>query len=540
MLYSPQSTALFNNSSIGIVVVNGNGNIVIINPFALTLFGYTKEELLGKTIETLIPQRYHHKHIEHRNGFIHNPRSRPMGVGMDLYAIRKDGSEFPVEVSLGNYQNNGDSNVIAFLSDITVRKKIENEIQVLNENLEATVEQRTRELKEAMHHLEISRDKLEEALAYQKALFNNAGAMIIATDEKGIIKLFNTEAATNLGYTESEIVDKETPIIFHDKYELDRKRKAFVVKHGIDDINDFDILVENSRLDMHEEEEYTYIRKDGTSFPASLTITAIKDNLGDVTGFMGIAIDISARKKAEHDLQKALENEKELNELKSRFVSMASHEFRTPLSTVLSSAYLINKYISAEDHPKRERHLDRIISSVNMLTDILNDFLSLGKIEEGKIQVRLAELNIREVIKTIIDEIKNNLKKQQDLQYHHVGDTSVILDASLLKHIVMNLVSNASKFSSETSPIEIKTMKQDHSLLLSIKDHGIGISQEDQQHLMERFFRGANASNIQGTGLGLHLVSKYAELMNGSVICKSELEKGTEFIITFDFESLLS
>jgi signal transduction histidine kinase len=104
----------------------------------------------------------------------------------------------------------------------------------------------------------------------------------------------------------------------------------------------------------------------------------------------------------------------------------------------------------------------------------------------------------------------------------------------------MNLVSNASKFSSETSPIEIKTMKQDHSLLLSIKDHGIGISQEDQQHLMERFFRGANASNIQGTGLGLHLVSKYAELMNGSVICKSELEKGTEFIITFDFESLLS
>jgi len=388
MLSTPQSAALLNNASIGIIVVNVKGNIEIINPFALTLFGYTKEELLGKPIEALIPRRYHHQHVDHRDGYIHYPRSRPMGVGMDLYAVRKDGTEFPVEVSLGNYQNNGDSNIIAFLSDISVRKKAEREIIELNDHLEATVEQRTKELQEAMQHLEISRDKLEEALAYQKALLNYAGAMIIASDEKGIIKLYNPEAAKILGYDESEIVNVATPAVFHDKGEIEKKRKALLNKSGIEIIDDFAVLAENARWDTHEEERYTYIRKDGTSFAVSLTITAIRDSSGEITGFMGIAIDISARKKAEDELQKALEKEKELNELKSRFVSMASHEFRTPLSTVLSSAYLINKYITEEDQPKREKHLERIISSVNMLTDILNDFLSLGKIEEGKILMR--------------------------------------------------------------------------------------------------------------------------------------------------------
>jgi PAS domain S-box-containing protein len=387
--------ALFNHASMGIVVVNSAGKIESVNPFALKLFGYDFEEIAGKTIEVLIPPRYHHKHVDHRDTYIHHPRSRPMGVGLDLYAVRKDGSEFPVEVSLGNYQNNGEPNVIAFISDITIRKKAEAEIEKLNSELEATVELRTKELIAAMHQLERSKE----------------------------------------------------------------------------------------------------------------------------------------------EISKALEKEKELGELKSRFVSMASHEFRTPLSTVLSSTYLIEKYTSSDDQPKRDRHLQRIISSVNMLTDILNDFLSLGKIEEGKIQVRPARLDIREFITSVTGEMNNNLKRQQKILYQHQGDHEVILDASLLKHIVQNLVSNASKFSPEESVIEISTTGNGTHFILSVKDHGMGISVDDQKHLMERFFRGANAGNIQGTGLGLHIVSKYAELMNGTVECKSELEKGTEFIISFNFKS---
>jgi len=384
--------ALFEYATIGILITDSNGVITAINPFALSEFGYTRKELLGKKIEMLIPTRFQGQHVRNREHYSKRPQTRPMGVGMDLFALKKDGTEFPVEVSLGNYHTNGDRYVIAFVTNISVRKKGETEIKQLNDDLEATVERRTKELTNAMHQLEISKE----------------------------------------------------------------------------------------------------------------------------------------------ELSKSLEKEKELGELKSRFVSMASHEFRTPLSTILSSAYLIEKYKTTEDQPKRDRHLQRVISSVRMLTDILNDFLSLGKIEERKIQVRVTEFNIRELVIDIVGEIKNNVKENQEINYQHEGESIVSLDASLLKHMVMNLVSNASKFSPDAASIEIKTINPDHQLTLTVKDHGIGISREDQKHLMERFFRGSNAGNIQGTGLGLHLVSKYAELMNGTVKCKSELGKGTEFIIHFD------
>jgi signal transduction histidine kinase len=137
------------------------------------------------------------------------------------------------------------------------------------------------------------------------------------------------------------------------------------------------------------------------------------------------------------------------------------------------------------------------------------------------------------MIRATLEEIKNNLKKDQRINYQHKGSPQVFLDNSLFKHIVMNLISNASKFSSYTSQIDIKTRNQDERIVLSVKDNGIGISQEDQQHLTERFFRGTNAGSVQGTGLGLHIISKYAEMMNGDIQCKSQLEKGTEFVITF-------
>jgi signal transduction histidine kinase len=262
-------------------------------------------------------------------------------------------------------------------------------------------------------------------------------------------------------------------------------------------------------------------------------VTAVKNPEGIITGYIGVALNISTLKKYEQDLQEALEREKELGELKSRFVSMASHEFRTPLSTILSSSYLIEKYTGSNEQDKREKHVQRIVSSVNMLSDILNDFLSVGKIEEGKLQVRLTEFNIEDLVTEVIDEMKSSFKTGQKISYQHQGGRQVILDASFMKHIIMNLLSNASKFSGEGSLIEVNTMAQHCQLTFSIKDHGMGISKDDQAHLMERFFRGTNAANIQGTGLGLHIVAKYAELMNGVVQCHSELEKGTEFIISF-------
>ena len=375
--------ALFNNAAIGIIITNQVGEILSINNFGLKQFGYEEKDLEGEKIEILIPQRFRANHIKHRDGYHgKNANSRPMGMGLDLFAVKKDGSEFPVEVSISPYMTVEGQYAIAFISDITIRKQSEQALLDLNAELEEKVNERTQSLSEA------------------------------------------------------------------------------------------------------------------------------------------------------------LEKEKELNELKSRFVSMASHEFRTPLSTVLSSAYLLSKYSQTEEQPKRDKHIQRIVSSVNMLNDILNDFLSVGKIEEGRIQVRFAVVNITTLINELLSELQPIYKKGQRIEYNHTGEELAMLDVSLLKHIVMNLLSNAIKFSSEDAVIHISTSNPDGSeLTLKVKDNGIGISKEDQEHLFERFFRGANVTNIQGTGLGLHIVAKYAELMNGTIKAESELGEGTEFIITFNLKN---
>jgi signal transduction histidine kinase len=211
---------------------------------------------------------------------------------------------------------------------------------------------------------------------------------------------------------------------------------------------------------------------------------------------------------------------------------MASHEFRTPLSTILSSAYLVSKYQNTEEQPQRDKHLQRIISSVNMLTDILNDFLSVGKIEEGKISVRPALIDIPTWMQSLINELEPVLKNGQQIKYTHENDEQVALDPSLLKHIVQNLVSNAIKFSPENEAIDLRTNVTGERFTLLVTDRGIGVPEEDQKHLFERFFRSDNATHIQGTGLGLHIVDKYASLMDGDVTCTSILGQGTTFSVT--------
>lgn len=526
--------AFFEYATMAIVITDRVGVITAANPYALEEFGYKAGELVGQKIEILIPTRFHEKHSQHHVVYHDKPVSRKMGAGLDVVARKKSGEEIKVEISLSNFEVNGLKHVIAFVNNITARRIAEVKIEKLNNDLEIKVEQRTNELRKTLRELHRSRAELAEVILFQKAIVANAGAMIIATDIRGYIKTFNPEACRNLGYSEEEVIGKLTPMIFHDKSEIEKKRQKLFSEFKVYIDNDFDVMVENARRNISEEQQYRYIRKDGSTFPVSLTITAVRDEKKELIGYMGISFDISERIKMEEDLRRSLEKERELGELKSRFVSMASHEFRTPLSTILSSAYLIENYRETAGQPNRLKHLGRITSSVGLLTDILNDFLSLGKIEEGKIQVRPARTNIEHLFNGIVEEMQETLTKKQIFLYDHTGPKELVLDQSLFKHIVSNLVSNSSKFSPEKSLIKIKTINRNQQLVLSVKDKGIGIAEDDQKHLMERFFRGANAGNIQGTGLGLHIVAKYTSLMNGTVECKSELNKGTEFILTFN------
>jgi PAS domain S-box-containing protein len=530
--------ALMNYASIGVVIVDEDQQIILGNSFAGKLFGYSTEELKGKKLEMLIPSRFREKHRSHQQSFYANPISRPMGLGMDLFAVRKDGSEFPVEVSLGTYKTENQTFAIAFVSDITIRKKAEQEITQLNAGLEKKVMERTNDLAITISKLEHqivetkkAQDELLTVMTFQKAVLNFSGAMVIATNPEGIITLFNPAAEKLLGYKAREVIGKYDPSLFHVSREVKERTDIFSKELKINISPGFETLVIKSKQGLPNKEEWIYVKKNGKQFPVSLTITALQNKRNEITGFLGVAVDISETKKKEEELKKALEVEKELNILKSRFVSIASHEFRTPLSAILSSLYLLEKYTGAEDHLKREKHIGRIVSSVNILTDILNDFLSVGKIEEGKITLTPIEIDVTSHINNCIDELKEIRKKGQQIIYEHSGEHIVSLDTTLLRHIVINLLSNAVKFSPEDSEISIKTKVSAQTIELTVTDHGIGIPQEDQQHMFERFFRGSNATGIQGTGLGLHIIQKYAEMMNGKVNCVSEQGKKTDFIV---------
>lgn len=237
--------------------------------------------------------------------------------------------------------------------------------------------------------------------------------------------------------------------------------------------------------------------------------------------------------QAQIEIRKALQKEKELHELKSRFVTIASHEFRTPLSTVLSSASLISKYKTTEDDDKRLKHVDRIKSAVSNLTSILNDFLSISRIEEGKIYNVPSEFDVVSFTTDITEEIQGVKKAGQQIFYEHTGDkTTVNLDKNLLKNVLINLLSNASKYSAEGKDIFLNTELTDKALTLKVKDQGIGIPEADKTHLFTPFFRAQNVTNIQGTGLGLNIVKRYVDIMQGTLDYTSELNQGTTFTIT--------
>jgi signal transduction histidine kinase len=236
--------------------------------------------------------------------------------------------------------------------------------------------------------------------------------------------------------------------------------------------------------------------------------------------------------QSQTELSDALDKERQLNEIKSRFVSMASHEFRTPLSTVLSSASLLSKYTQGAEQDKRDRHIAKIKSSVKNLNDILEDFLSLGKLEEGKVTSYISELDLQECLVDTVDEMKPFLKKSQQIKLNYEGSTIIYSDKKLLRNIIINLISNAIKFSGEGTNITIHSTVHTANAVISVADEGIGIGEEDQHHLFSSFFRGANATNIQGTGLGLHIVQRYALLLGGSVELKSLLNEGTTVIIS--------
>jgi two-component system sensor kinase FixL len=360
-----------------------------------------------------------------------------------------------------------------------------------------------------------SRSDLESR--YQ-AIIDNAVDGIITIDERGIMESVNPSTLRMFGYTIEELIGVNIKILMpepdrgsHDRY-----------MHNYHDTGKGKIIGKGR--------EVVGRRKDGSLFPFLLSISELV--LENKKIFTGVIHDISELR----EVKDALAKERDLSELKSRFVTMASHEFRTPLSTILSSVSLISRYNDIKDEEKRIKHVNRIKSSVNNLTGILNDFLSLSRLEEGHIANDPIEFSINDLLLEVIDEMTGILKENQHIQhFHELNEELVFLDKNLIRNIIINLISNAIKYSNEGQEIQITTRIENNVLRLEIKDHGIGIPEEDQVYLFSRFFRAHNAANIPGTGLGLNIVKKYLDILKGRIEFVSQQSMGTTFIVQIPF-----
>jgi signal transduction histidine kinase len=239
--------------------------------------------------------------------------------------------------------------------------------------------------------------------------------------------------------------------------------------------------------------------------------------------------------QSQSELKDALDKERQLNEMKSSFVSMASHEFRTPLTTILSSTALLSKYTQADQQLHREKHITKIRDSVKHLNNLLDDFLSLGRLEEGKVAANISQVNLRIMLQDTVEEMRRLAKNDQQIVYEYKGDETIESDKNMIKNILLNLVSNAIKFSENGKKIYLRTHVTGDRVKISVEDEGIGIPKDDFELLFSSFFRSRNAQNIQGTGLGLHIVKRYTDLLQGTIDMKSEVNKGT--IVTINLPS---
>jgi PAS domain S-box-containing protein len=417
----------------------------------------------------------------------------------------------------------------------------------------------------------------EEAIRLN-AMFEAAIDGIIIIDDNGLIERVNPAAARIFGYTPSEIIGHNVRILMPSPFR--QEHDGYLRNY----------LSTGVRRIIGIGREVKGLRKDGSIFPMRLAVSEVK--LADRTLFTGFIHDITEIKEAqaeiqalnsdleqrveerteklaevvnrliatnkalerevrerksvenalrrqEKELQSSLEKENELSELKTRFVSMASHEFRTPLSTILSSVELVEAYVKESQQAKRQKHIDRIKESVNNLNNILNDFLSLSRLEEGRVITEPESFDFNVFCEQVLDEIRLMLKPAQNIHHEGLDEKLIVhLDKKILKNILINLLSNAVKYSPEGSTVYCRVNKGETYLQIDIEDEGIGIPEHDQQHLFTRFFRAHNVENIKGTGLGLNIVRRYLDLLDGNIDFQSELGKGSVFKVSIPLSGL--
>lgn len=411
----------------------------------------------------------------------------------------------------------------------------------------------------------------DKSLTILQSIFTTAIDGIFLINEGGTILMCNEAGHRLFGYRQGELVGKDISILMPSPHAL--QHKIYVSNY----------LHTRRKKIIGIGREIEGLRKDGTKFSARLAVSEII--IDDNFFFTGIIHDLTDIKKAEHELsllnhelekmvadrtselqdainrlldtnlllnqsiekhkasetallstrdelKKSLEKEIELSLLKSRFISMASHEFKTPLSSILSSAALISRYTSCDQQADRERHVERIKSSVSHLNTILTDFLSAARLEEGKLTPKPVTFQLDELFNELREELAGLLKTGQQMHVHYKDhDLSMLSDKNIVRNILYNVMSNAIKYSGEHTKIDCLVTRRGNAFVISIRDEGVGIPKSERKFVGTRFFRASNVSHLQGTGLGLNIVRSYLHALKGTIALKSH-ERGTTFTLT--------
>ena len=475
----------------GVIIVDKEQHIVGTNSSTNEMFGYETGELIGQPLHILIPQNYHATHGGHFKGYMENSVKRKMGSERDLYGAKKNGDTFPVEVGLNPFKIYGKTHVIALITDITERKKAEQDL---------------------IHWAKIFDESLNEIFIFD-------------TDSLQFIDV-NRGALNNIGYTLDEL-KKMTPIDIKPDFTEEKFREA--IKTLLDRTNE-KIIFET----VHE-------RKDKSTYFVEIHLQLSK--LGEKEVFVAIILDISDRKGYTENLEKtvvdrtaqlekALANEKELNELKTKFLSLVSHEFKTPLSGILTSTILLEKYKLTEQQQKRDKHIKTISSKVHYLNNILNDFLSIERLDSGKINYNIREFNLTKVVNEVVYNANMLLKDGQHINIpENIDEFNLRQDEKILELTLSNLIHNAIKYSPENTTINIFAERINKNIIFKIIDQGRGIPRKDQKYIFNRYFRAENAINDPGTGIGLNIVKGHIENLGGTISFESKEKKGSIFTV---------
>lgn len=386
------------------------------------------------------------------------------------------------------------------------KRKADEALRQYAAELELRVVERTAELQSAKESVE--------------AILNHTSDAIVLTSESGIIQRVNPSFERLFGYEALEILNKPLSNV------ADETNQAA--------LND---AVDAARTD-HEPKriELTVLRSDGTSFVADVGFARMTE-ANTLSGIVCSIRDISQRKRVEEGLRQALEKERELNDLKSRFSSMVSHEFRTPLSVIQSSSDLLRNYSDRMSAERRDQQLESIQLQVRRLVGLLDDILALGKAQTVGLDFNPVPIDVLRFCQEIVSEMRPTAKTHQ-FTFDVEGDCyQTYADTKLLRQAITNLLSNAVKYSPEGKTVYVRLSCEGDQILIRIRDEGAGISKEDQQHLFEAFYRAKNVLSIPGSGLGLPIVKQAIEAHGGTVTCESEIGQGTTFTLTLPVSS---